>query len=133
MKNLTPLEQTEQSDFVTWLENKGLKFTSIPNNTYTKYHSVKRHNHTQGLRRGFPDLVILIAPHQSKDGLGYFIAIEMKRIKDGVLSIHQEQWISALNSLSTNQINAYVAKGSEEAKTIIKHYLYESIDDDKDF
>lgn len=119
-----PLERHEQANFVVWLERQtGLRFTAIPNSTWTSSHAQKRLNYVTGLRPGFPDMVVIITPQASKDGSGYVLAIEMKRTKGGVVSIDQKSWIETLNNLDTLQVQAYIAKGAEEAKTIVSHYL----------
>lgn len=97
--NTSRLEDDEQIDFVTWLEDRGLKFTAIPNSTYTKYVSVKVRNKRLGLRRGFPDMIVLVRRHESKDGEGYLLTIEMKRERGGKESEDQKDWREALNGL----------------------------------
>jgi hypothetical protein len=109
------LEDHEQSEFVSWLEYNRLKLTAIPNSTYTKSWSQKRKNHRTGLRPGFPDLVVIIQPHQSKDGSGWFLCIEMKRRKNGVVSASQKSWIESINSLNIATVKSVVCKGSDEA------------------
>jgi hypothetical protein len=81
-----PLEDEEQIDFVEWLELVGLRFTSVPNSTFTKSWSQKRHNAATGLRRGFPDMIVIIPPHRAKDGLGHLLCPELKRQRGGTLS-----------------------------------------------
>lgn len=110
-----PLEDEEQITFVQWLELVGLRFTSIPNSTFTKSWSQKTKNHYTGLRSGFPDLVVLVPPHRAKDGLGHMLCIEMKRRKGGTVSAVQKDWIAAINSLSSASVEAVVCKGSGEA------------------
>lgn len=123
MKPPVPLEDEEQVEFVQWCEDRGIRLTSVPNNTYTKFHSVKRRNQLLGLRAGFPDLVVLISPDQSKDGEGYFLCIEMKRQKGGTVSDVQKAWHSAINGLNDLHVQAYVAKGKDEAVRIVSGYL----------
>lgn len=117
-----PLEFDEQRAFVEWLEVQGLKFTAIPNDTFTRSWKQKNTKRLEGVRAGFPDLVVLIPKNRSKDGEGYCLAIEMKRIKGGVVSKFQKEWIEAINELDNN-FRAYVAKGCSEAIEIVKHYL----------
>lgn len=122
-RNSTPLEDDEQIALIEWLDFVGLKYTAIPNSTYTPHMVTKRRNHRLGVRAGFPDMVIVIPRNRSKDGEGYFLCMEMKRQKGGVVSKEQREWIQAINDLQQNNIQAYVAKGSEEAVGIIRHYL----------
>lgn len=118
-----PLEDDEQANFVDWLEMCGLRFTSVPNSTYTKYMSQKLKNRRLGLRAGFPDLVVLIPPARSKDGKGHLLTPELKRRKGGVVSPDQRAWIDALNDLDSVNIEARVCKGYEEAKQFVLAYL----------
>ena len=124
VKNNTPLEDDEQIAFVEWLERQsGVKYTAIPNSTYTKSWSVKRRNHRLGLRAGLCDMFVIISPEASQDGLGYAIFIEMKRLKGSTTSAEQKAWIQAINAVGSLQVQAYVAKGAGEAIKIISHYL----------
>lgn len=113
---MIPYEEEEQSAFVEYLELKGLKYTAIPNSTYTKSRNQKRKNTLMWLRRGFPDLVVIVN--------NSFIAIEMKRRKWGVLSPEQKKWIETLNSC--NWVYAYVTRWCKEAVEIINKHLYEN-------
>ena len=121
--NDSPLEAAEQQVFVEWAELHHLKLTAVPNSTYTSSWSQKRKNHVQGLRKGFPDIMVLIDPDQSKDRLGYFLCIEMKRAKGGTLSPEQRDWQDAINRLSTPHVQAYVCRGAAEAIKVVSHYL----------
>lgn len=120
---MLPTEDAEQTAFVHWLEIEQLRFTAIPNGTYTKSWSQKAKNHRTGLRAGFPDLVVLIPPHRSIDGQGRFLCIEMKRRTGGKVSPEQRAWIEAINALDTSRVAAYVAKGAAEAIAIVSKYL----------
>jgi hypothetical protein len=108
-----PTEYEEQCVFVEWLETKGLKFSSIPNSTFTKSWNQKRKNTETGLRAGLPDLLV-ITPR----GLAF---VEMKRKRGGVLSPLQKEWIVALNACKC--VEARVCKGSDEAISFIYELL----------
>ena len=110
--NNTPLEHEEQEAVVEYLELLKIKFTSIPNSTYTKSWKQKAFNKKQGLRAGLPDLLCLI-----KDKL---VFIEMKRQKGSVVSDVQKSWIEELNKV--DNVYAHVCKGFDEAKEIIDKY-----------
>lgn len=112
--NNTPLESAEQKTLVAWLELQGLLFTAIPNSTYTTSWSVKRRNYEQGLRKGLPDLVIVIPPERAVDGTGRVIFCEMKRQRGGVVSPEQKKWIAALNAVG-GTVDAFIAHGADEA------------------
>lgn len=106
-----PLEEDEQAQVVEFLELIGAKFTAIPNSTYTKSWNQKRKNYRQGLRAGFPDLVVIVNKT--------FIAIEMKRVKGGVTSPEQKAWVASLKSAG---IPVIIAKGAQEAIDFINTF-----------
>ncbi|WP_156666097.1 VRR-NUC domain-containing protein [Rhodococcus sp. HS-D2] len=118
-----PLEDEEQMVFVEWLDLVGLRYTSIPNSTFTKSWKQKVHNKRMGLHAGFPDLVVIIPPTRAKDGLGRFLAIEMKRRQGGVVSADQKAWIAAINGLETPHVQSVVCKGAQEAIDYVNGYL----------
>ena len=121
--NTTRLEDAEQIDVVQSLELLGLRFTAIPNSTYTTSWKQKSHNRATGLRAGFPDLIVLIPPARAKDGRGHFLAIEMKREKGGTVSQAQREWIAALNGLDSPNVDSVVARGAAEAIEYIESHL----------
>jgi hypothetical protein len=111
--NTIPLESEEQVCCIEYLEalkKKGNKvmYTSIPNSTYTPSWSVKRRNKELGLRAGFPDLVIILN--------NVLFHVELKRVKGGVLSPEQKEWIQALNEAGEY---AHVCKGFGEFKELV--------------
>lgn len=108
-----PLESEEQATVVQWLELKGLKFTSIPNSTWTTSKRQKMLNRITGLRAGLPDLLIVHG--------GNILFVEMKRRKEGRLSESQRGWIDALNTVGNCQ--AVVCAGAEEAIATISRIL----------
>ena len=123
MPNTTPLERHEQATFVQWLEQHGLLFSATAQSTYTTSYNQKRINYQTGLRKGVPDMLVLVDASKSRDGLGYCLFIEMKRTKGGVVSSEQKTWLATINGLNAPQTHAYVAKGAQEAITIVSHYL----------
>lgn len=116
-KNDSPLEAYEQRQFVKYLETKKLKFTAIPNSTWTSSFAVKNRNKAQGVRRGPPDLMIVIPASKSVFLEAKLLFVEMKRIKGGVLSPEQKEWNEALNEVEN--VGAYVCKGCEAAKVVL--------------
>jgi hypothetical protein len=122
-KNSTPLERHEQAAFVDWLERQGLLFSATAQSTYTTSWNQKRLNHATGLRKGVPDMLVLIPKDKSKDGGGYCLFIELKRVKGGSVSKEQKHWLDSINSLGTPYTQAYIAKGASEAIRIVSHYL----------
>ena len=112
--NNTPLERFEQSALVSWLEAQGLLFSSTAQSTYTTSWNQKRLNHATGLRKGVPDMLIVIPPERAVDGTGRVIFVELKRVKGGVVSPEQKKWIAALNAVG-GTVDAFVAHGADEA------------------
>ena len=121
--NSSPLETVEQITVVQWCELHNLKFTAIPNSTYSPHISVKMRNKREGVRAGFPDLIVLISPEQAKDSQGHILCVEMKRVKGGVVSQVQKDWHIALNGLKSPHIEAVVARGADEAIEYISSFL----------
>lgn len=113
-KNNTPLERFEQSALVDWLEAQGLLFSATAQSTYTTSWKQKRLNHATGLRKGVPDMLIVIPPERAVDGTGRVIFVEMKRQRGGVVSPEQKKWIAALNAVG-GTVDAFVAHGADEA------------------
>lgn len=111
-------EYEEQKVVVRYLETRGLKFSSIPNSTFTKSWSQKAKNKASGLRAGLPDLLIIV-----KNTL---LFIELKRVKNSAVSEKQKEWIAHLNAVGGNVV-AKVCYGADEAIQTINYYLkYES-------
>lgn len=105
-------EYEEQKCVVKYLELKKIKFTAIPNSTFTNIGQRVR-NKQSGLRPGLPDLFMII------NSSGVFI--EMKKKNGGIVSKEQKEWISEINKC--NGLNAYICNGFEEAKEIIDFHL----------
>lgn len=110
-----PKEEDEQKAFVQWLEVMGLKFTAIPNSTYTKSWKQKTHNRQMGLRRGFPDMVVVV-PDKA------LLFVEMKRKKASYANEYQKEWIAALEDIAPN-VDARVCKGYDEAVAFVEEYI----------
>ena len=112
------LEEIEQRKVIKYLDelkiNQKLdvKFSAICHSTYTESIQAKTKNILDGLRRGLPDLFLIINKHP------FFI--EMKSSK-GVLSDFQKRWINKINECEG--IKAYVCYSFEDAKKVIDNYL----------
>jgi len=110
-------EYNEQCTLVEYLDllkatGKILMYTALPNNLFTKSWSQKVKQKRQGLKPGFPDLVIV-----TKDKV---IFLEMKRVRGGVLSDEQMVWLEALKG---KQTVSGVAKGFDKAKAYLDEVL----------
>lgn len=114
MNELIPSEESEQVALVEWLEMKGLKFSAIPNSTYTTSWKVKARNKRTGLRPGLPDLLVALP------GIG-IVFIELKRTKKGVVSSSQKEWIEVLNKCPGTE--AIVCRGATEAIAVITEIM----------
>lgn len=101
----------------------GLKFTSIPNNTWTPSGAAKAKNRREGLRPGFPDMVVLVPPERARDGLGRFLCVEMKRVKGSDVSADQRRWHAHINALRIDGIEAVIAHGAAEAIEYVSGFL----------
>lgn len=119
--NLTPYEDDEQSTLVEWLEIKKLKFTSIPNSTWTPSFKQLAKNKRNGLRDGLCDLLIIIPKERSLNGEACLIFCELKRRKGGRATIHQLGWIDALNEV--RNVEAFISMGCDDAIDYISSFL----------
>lgn len=112
-----PTEYQECLAFVDYLETlksqgKILLYSHIPNETYTTSWSAKGKNRAMGVHKGFPDYIIITNAD--------IVCVEMKRRKEGKVSVEQEEWIEALNGVD---VPSRVCYGAEEAI----HFVYENI------
>lgn len=123
MKTIYPTEHEEQVALVQFLDVLALRYTAIPNGLWTSSWSQKAKVHSEGLRAGFPDLIVLVPPHRSNDGEGHLICIELKRRVGGRVSDVQLEWIAALNGLGSSNIDAVVCKGAGEAIELLLGYI----------
>jgi len=110
-----PLEFDEQVSFVEYLEAKGIKFSSTAQSTWTSSWKQKTKNKQSGLRRGLPDLVLILWI----DGSKHLVFIEMKRAKKSLSTVSKEQkeWIKELNECKN--VGAYVCYGAKEAIDLV--------------
>lgn len=136
-------EASEQIKLVWWLENiKRYKFTAIVNETYTPFHSQKLKNAKMGLRKGLPDLLIIVPT--AKRNLLVFMEMKnpskkskkdinplnldrkefVKSEKFGV-RLSQFDWLTALNSCES--VQGFVCYSCLEAQNVINKV--ERIDD----
>lgn len=120
-KNNTPLERVEQARFVDWLEKQNLLFSATAQSTYTTSWNQKRLNHATGLRKGVPDMLVVIPPERDVEGLGCVLFIEMKRQKGGVVSKEQKEWIRELDMI--DNVGAFVCRGADSAIETVSTFL----------
>jgi len=109
-------EHEEQREFVKWFRQSfpATRIFAIPNGgarTITTAAKLK----AEGVCRGIPDLFIP----------AWGLWVEMKREKNGVLSVDQKDWIVHLED---HQYHCLVAKGCEDAKQQIQEFIIEHLD-----
>jgi hypothetical protein len=109
-----PKEEQEQINFVTWLEKNNIVHFAIPNGGKRNLLEAFKFKRC-GVKSGIPDVCIPIAS-QPYHGL----YIELKRVRGGVISESQKEWQEKLRK---NGYCCEIAKGSEEAKSIVRNYL----------
>jgi len=114
-------EHQEQRAFCKYLSFRNIKFYSIPNGVFLKdkksSYKIMSKLKAEGLSKGVPDLCIPV-PTKKYHGL----YIEMKRLKNGVVSKDQKIWLDYLNSVG---YKAIVCAGYKEAIGEVELYLKE--------
>lgn len=102
-----PTEDHEQMLFVQWFRRTypDVRILSIPNGGQRRPSEAARLKCT-GVTKGVPDLFIP----------AWSLWIEMKRIKGGVVSEEQKDWMGYLSSIGHV---AFVCRGFEEAKNTV--------------
>ena len=114
IKSLIPTEHQEQSLVIKYCTLKKIPIFHIPNGSY-KSVTARTKSKQEGLKAGVPDLMIPVA---NKNHHGLFI--EMKRVKNSKVSVHQKQWIELLNKQGYKAIVCY---GNNEAIKEIENYI----------
>lgn len=118
-------ESQETIKLANWLRANDYIFTKSPNETFTKFHNVKRKNVLEGVSRGVPDMMILLK-RQS------LLFIELKKARtrkknwdfkalssDWIdISEHQTKWIEELNKIPN--VQGEFSYGADEAIKLIE-------------
>ena len=114
-----PLEWRELETLKNYLQLARIRFTHIPNDTYTTSGVRKRMNQRVGVSKGFPDFMIFLDD--------CILFIEMKRVDRRLSRVtpQQREWIDYLNTLP--YCYARVCYGFDEARQFINEKM---IDDD---
>ena len=119
---MIPYEDDEQKVLVQWLESVvKLKFTAVPNSTWTPSWKQRMKNKAMGLRKGMSDLIIYIKKEQSKYDRPLLLFVEMKRQKGAYATPEQKEWLRCLNQL--NDVQCEVCNGYEKAKIFILKFI----------
>ncbi|MFA5071919.1 MAG: VRR-NUC domain-containing protein [Candidatus Pacearchaeota archaeon] len=106
-------EYDEQCLLVQYLELKKIRFSKVAQETYTSNWGIVAKNKKSGLRKGVPDLIIII-PGNKKNHL---IFIEMKKKKGSSISQEQKDWWCDLNKCEG--VKSFICHGFDDAKEII--------------
>lgn len=114
-------EDEEQYAFVEWLQKKRIKHSAIPNSTYTPHPNQWSKNKKLGLTPGLPDLLIFIDRDRSITERAILLFVEMKRLRGGVVSEYQKEWIECLNQVKN--VEAAVCNGCGDAIRFIEQYI----------
>lgn len=127
-KNTTQKESEEQIAFVNYCEANNIIVLSTQNGMYIPKKNddgTKDFNHfgyirrqkAMGLKKGFPDLIIL---HSNRSKTHEVFFIEMKRVKGGKLKPEQEEWIHRLDDAG---YMVGIAHGCDAAIRVLNRYL----------
>jgi predicted alpha/beta-fold hydrolase len=113
-------ETFEQRQVINWARAYSTRYpalralVAIPNQ-----HAVARWGaaRVEGAQSGFPDMIL---PVVSPSGEYHALAIELKRVKGGVVSPEQQAW---LDHLTEQGWLAVVCRGASETIATIEKYL----------
>ena len=111
-----PTEHEEQREVVKWFRqtHRGVRIFAIPNGGQRSIAAATRLK-IEGVSAGVPDLFIP----------AWRLWVEMKRIKGGVLSAEQKDWIKYLDEVG---YCVKVCKGAEDAKEQITAFFNQNKD-----
>lgn len=103
----SPTEHLEQRAFVSWFRRNypGVRIFAIPNGGVRSLAAAARLK-AEGVSKGVPDLFIP----------AWWLWVEMKRIKGGVVSDEQHDWMEYLRGIGYECI---VCRGADEAKSMV--------------
>lgn len=113
-----PTEHQEQCALVEWFDVRYPRLrgrlAAVPNGG-ARHKAVAGQLKAEGVRKGYPDLQLLV-PHNGHHGL----IIEMKRIRGSRIEPEQLEWLEWFAAMG---YRAVVCKGFEAAKSVITDYL----------
>lgn len=112
-------EHEEQVELCKWLRKKKIHHVGIPNaqglsagNRGKAARNMQKLK-LEGFQKGFPDMLVFLP--------GKLLAIELKRMKGGVVGEEQEKWKSIIRRYP--YADAYVCNGCDNAITLISSLL----------
>ena len=91
--SLAPTEAQEMRILAQWLDYAGVLWVHCPNEGKRSFATAARLR-AEGMRKGFPDLIVLTPAPNHPEHRG--VAIELKRVHRGKLSAEQKQWLEDL-------------------------------------
>lgn len=111
-------EHEEQAELARWLMDHQISHVAIPNAGQRSFRQASRLR-SEGMQKGFPDLLVLTPPPSQPGARG--VAIEMKRFHGGRLSVEQYGWLQKLNGLGWV---THVAEGATDAVCFLEGLGY---------
>lgn len=125
-----PTEDEDCKALVQWMELKRLRFSHIPQETFTKSWKVKARNKAMGVKPGIPDYIVHLPAKVSTqtgetDSPARLLFIEMKRKgldnQPSRTSPEQRAWLAMLNEVP--YVCAVVCYGYDQAVAAIEAEL----------
>ena len=122
MRQFYGSEDQQSETFAAWLRcQPGIKFTHIPNETWTPSVKQKARMHKMGVERGLLDYLIIIPKFYQVHAQSVQLWVEMKKDAKSRVTPEQREWINTLNML--DNVQAEVAHGFDEAVAIVAKQL----------
>ena len=121
-KNDSPLESWEQEMVFVWIRSNQIRYPKLQL-AYSTLNGVRlspklrAEMKRQGNKKGVCDIVL---PARSCDGVYPGLYVELKRVKGGVVSADQKEFMELLRA---EGYRAEVAKGHRAAVELIKEHL----------
>ena len=114
-----PTEESDCRALTAWMTLKGLLFSHVPQETYTKSWGVKARNRAMGVRRGVPDYLVVVRG----SGASRLVFVEMKRKGSPPSAVKDEQrtWLNELSKVPG--VTAAVCRGFDEAERLISEEI----------
>jgi len=117
-----PLESKEQSKFVVWLRERGIKlFTCTLQDAFLGFGAMRKYK-SMGLQKGLSDMIVCLPAHLTLTGQPYLLFVEMKRLKRSRTSPEQKEWIEFINNVQ-GDLEAVIARGHQEAIECVERLL----------
>jgi hypothetical protein len=118
--------------FASWCKYNNVPSYHLPQETYTKSWNQKRKNKIEGVVKGVSDYLVILPEKKCRLGRAIILFIELKRkkptLKNGKLGAPlnkatQEQLDFIALVTEVQNVEGYVAYGSEEAIALVEKYM----------